>query len=109
MASWTPASCGKSSIWRQGEGMTVKLDGKVAVVTGASRGLGQRAALALARHGAQVALIARSAGQLGDTERQIAAAGGTALALPADVGDAAAVEGLQKRIEDSLGTVSILV
>lgn len=63
----------------------VGLSGKVALVTGASSGIGEAAALALAEAGAAVALSARRADRLGDLAARIEAAGGKALALPGDV------------------------
>ena len=58
--------------------MAALLTGKVAVVTGAGRGVGREIAGRLAAHGAQVALVARSTDQLQETERQIAESGGSA-------------------------------
>ena len=87
----------------------VDLTGKVAVVTGAGRGLGRAIALELAQHGAVVALAARSAGQLGETEQAIRAVGGTARAFVADVSDANSVNRLKRAAEDVLGTPVILV
>jgi NADP-dependent 3-hydroxy acid dehydrogenase YdfG len=63
------------------------LSGKTALVTGASSGIGRGAAIALAAAGAQVALVARRADRLLDLATQIEAAGGKALARPADVTD----------------------
>src|SRR3954468_16139248 len=65
----------------------MSLDGKVAAVTGASRGAGEAAALALAEQGAAVALGARSAAELRVLAERIEDDGGRALALPFDVGD----------------------
>ena len=59
--------------------------GKVAVVTGASRGLGKTIALALARCGASMALVARNADALHQVEREITANGNAAHALPIDL------------------------
>lgn len=67
-----------------------RLDGKRALVTGAGRGIGQGAALALAEAGAHVILAARSADQLDETRRAIEAAGGSAETLPLDIADIAA-------------------
>jgi 2-deoxy-D-gluconate 3-dehydrogenase len=62
-----------------------KLAGRVVVVTGAGRGLGRAAALAVARAGARVALLGRGAAALAEAAAQITAEGGEALALPTDV------------------------
>lgn len=89
--------------------MNVQLDGKVAVVTGASRGLGQQVALNLAAHGAHVALVARDEGQLRETERLIRQAGGLAQPAPADISNPAAVTHLKQFVEAQLGSPSILI
>ncbi len=68
-----------------------RLDGKVAAVTGASRGIGRGAAAALAAAGAEVVLMARSADGLAEACDEIASAGGKATALACDVTDRAAV------------------
>jgi NAD(P)-dependent dehydrogenase (short-subunit alcohol dehydrogenase family) len=86
-----------------------ELQGKVAVVTGAGRGLGRRVALGLAERGARVALVARDPVQLLDTARAIQDAGGTALALPADVSRVAAVDAIKARVEADLGPPQILI
>lgn len=65
--------------------MSKNLDGKTALVTGASSGIGRAAARALAQAGARVALVARRADRLKDVAAAIETAGGQALALPADV------------------------
>lgn len=89
--------------------MQAALENQVAVITGASRGLGKQIAHSLAAAGATVALIARSGQQLDELATEIEAAGGHALALPADVTDRAAVEATVAKIEAALGPVSILV
>ncbi len=89
--------------------MNLSLKGKVAVVTGAGRGLGRQAALHLAAHGAAVVVVARNADQLRQTEQTIQQAGGTAWAMPADVSQPEAVEKLKKEVEHRCGLVSILV
>jgi NAD(P)-dependent dehydrogenase (short-subunit alcohol dehydrogenase family) len=86
-----------------------ELAGKVALVTGAGRGIGRLAALRLARRGVRVALVSRSAGQLAETAADIAATGGVAIAVPADVGSAQSVAALQSEVEGRLGPPSILV
>lgn len=82
---------------------------RVAVVTGASRGLGRDIAVALAARGHPVVLVARSAARLASTRHDIEAAGGTALAVPADVSDPAAVDALRARTHETLGRPTILV
>ncbi|HKA94955.1 MAG TPA: glucose 1-dehydrogenase [Streptosporangiaceae bacterium] len=77
------------------------LENKVAIVTGASRGIGAVAARAFAAAGAAVLLAARSTSDLQDVAAGIMAGGGDALAVPTDVGDEAAAERLVQR---ALGT-----
>jgi NADP-dependent 3-hydroxy acid dehydrogenase YdfG len=76
------------------------LTGKTALVTGASSGIGRAAAVALAAAGAQVALVARRAERLKDLVAEIEAAGGKALARPADVTDE---EEAALAVEDTIG------
>jgi NAD(P)-dependent dehydrogenase (short-subunit alcohol dehydrogenase family) len=86
-----------------------ELTGRVALVTGGGRGLGQVFAQVLAQAGAAVAVAARSADQLQETVTLIEAQGGRAMALPLDVTDQAAVEHAVGRVERRLGPVDILV
>ena len=74
-----------------------RLDGKAALVTGASRGIGLAAACALAQAGAQVTLAARSEGELAAACEQITAAGGHARYVVLDVTDSAAVDATVER------------
>ena len=85
------------------------LHGKIAVVTGASRGIGRHIALALARRGAQVALAARNAEALQRVARQIEDGGGRALAVPTDLSDPSAVVRLRRQVVAELGAATILV
>jgi 3-oxoacyl-[acyl-carrier protein] reductase len=85
------------------------LDGKVAIVTGASRGIGEAAALALAAAGASVVLAARSTQQLEANVRRIVAAGGKAFALECDVSDYDACERLVRETAARFGPPDILV
>ena len=86
-----------------------ELAGRVALVTGAGRGIGRHAALRLAELGSPVALVARSADQLREVADTVAAAGGKALAIPADLGTPESVSRIKERTERELGAPSILV
>ncbi|MDX2297486.1 MULTISPECIES: SDR family oxidoreductase [Streptomyces] len=85
------------------------LRGRVAVVTGASSGIGEAAAVKLASLGARVAVLARRADRLKDLVARIAENGGTALALAADVTDAEAVRAAADRVETELGGADLLL
>ena len=85
------------------------LRGQVAIVTGAGRGLGRAMTLALARAGALVGAVARSEEQLAETVGSVREAGGKALAIVADVSDAASVQGMALEVERTLGPVDLLV
>jgi len=85
------------------------LKGRVALVTGASSGLGQQFARALADNGAAVALVARRADRLLDLQESIESAGGKAVAIEADVTDRAAMTRAFDAAEKAFGTVTILV
>jgi NAD(P)-dependent dehydrogenase (short-subunit alcohol dehydrogenase family) len=87
----------------------MSLQGKIALVTGASRGLGEGAARALARQGAAVMLLARDGDLAGKVAREIAASGGRAEALACDVSDYAAVARAVADTRRSLGGLDILV
>jgi len=86
-----------------------ELRGQVAIVTGAGRGLGRATALALARAGARVGVVARSRGQIAETALEISKTGGEALAVVADVSDAASVERMVRQVEGALGPTDLLV
>lgn len=85
------------------------LSGKIAVVTGASRGLGRRIAVRLAQHGATVALLARSEAGLEDTRQRLAAKGVRTLVVPVDLGKQESIRRVKGVIERDLGIPSILV
>ncbi len=85
------------------------VSGRVAIVTGASGGIGAGLATMLATEGASVALAARRGDQLENVARDIRAAGGTALAVVADLTDEASLRGLVATTQSELGSVDILV
>jgi 2-deoxy-D-gluconate 3-dehydrogenase len=85
------------------------LEGKVAIVTGAGRGIGQTMALALAQAGAAVVAAARTETEIRDTADAICKLGKTGLALPLNVCDSWAVDRLVARVVSELGSVDILV
>jgi NAD(P)-dependent dehydrogenase (short-subunit alcohol dehydrogenase family) len=85
------------------------LKDRVALVTGAGRGIGRAICLGLAEQGARVAVLARSAGQVRQTAEQITASKGEALALPADVSDPDQVGAALAAIDGRWGPVEVLV
>jgi 3-oxoacyl-[acyl-carrier protein] reductase len=85
------------------------LHGQVALVTGASSGLGVRFAQVLAENGAAVALVARRAERIAEVKGRIEAVGGKAIAVAADVRDRAAMTAAFDAAEQAFGTVTILV
>ncbi|RNC70351.1 MAG: 3-oxoacyl-[acyl-carrier-protein] reductase [Desulfuromonadales bacterium] len=87
----------------------MSLAGKVAIVTGASRGIGRAVALKLASEGADVVVTATTLDSAQQTAAEIEARGRRTLALAVDVADAAAVETLFARVTESFGKVDILV
>ncbi|HEV2055765.1 MAG TPA: SDR family NAD(P)-dependent oxidoreductase [Methylomirabilota bacterium] len=87
----------------------LRLDGRAAIVTGASRGLGRAMALALAGAGADVALASRSVAELEETARAIEKLGRRALVVPTDVTVYSQVEALVERTAQTLGRLDIVV
>jgi 3-oxoacyl-[acyl-carrier protein] reductase len=85
------------------------LTGRVALVTGASSGLGARFAEVLAANGASVALVARRKDRLDDLQKKLTVRGARAVAIEADVTDRAAMARAFDQAETALGTITILV
>ena len=90
-------------------GLTTDLSGQVAMVTGASQGLGKACALRLGECGATVLCVARSAEKLAETVAAIEAAGGKAVAHPCDVGSRESVAALFDQVEKTYGKLDIIV
>src|ERR1700735_1677452 len=85
------------------------LKDKIALVTGASQGIGRATALALAGAGAKVAVAARNTEKLATLVTEIAAAGGESLAVPMDVADAAQIKAGFQQVLAKFGKLDILV
>ncbi len=86
-----------------------RLDGKVCLVSGASRGLGRAMAVALGEAGAHLVVTARSQGGLEETARAIEACGRRVLAIPCDVRDSKSVEALVEKAMSEFGQIDVLV
>jgi short-subunit dehydrogenase len=89
--------------------MTKRFDGQLALVTGASRGIGAATAKALAAEGAHVILTARTAGALEQVEEAIHAAGGTATIAPLDLIETDSIARLAGAVAERWGTLDVLV
>ncbi|MEP2436706.1 MAG: SDR family NAD(P)-dependent oxidoreductase [Roseibium sp.] len=89
--------------------MTGILDGRIAVITGASRGIGAAVARAFAREGAHVVLVARTVGALEELDDEIQAAGGSASLVPMDLTDYPAIDRLGSALHERYGKIDILV
>jgi len=85
------------------------LDGRVALVTGASRGIGRAAALGLAAAGAHVVAVARTVGGLEELDDEIKAKGGGATLVPLDVTDYAGIDRLGAALHQRWGKLDILL
>ena len=94
---------------QQSIGLSADLSDRVAIVTGASQGLGKAIAVELARNGARVGCVARNAQKLEETVDQITQAGGEAIALACDVTDRESVDNLVDGVVDKWDKLDILV
>ena len=86
-----------------------KLDGKVVLVTGGSRGIGKGIAQGMAAEGASVAVSARPSAALTETERELRESGAAVLAVPADVSDEGQVAALFAAVMERFGRLDVLV
>ncbi|MEO7299349.1 MAG: SDR family oxidoreductase [Verrucomicrobiota bacterium] len=89
--------------------MSFSCKDKVALVTGAGRGLGRQTALNLGARGVKVVVVSRNEKELRDTEKSIQQAGGVGHAIPGDISRPESVDALKKEVEERFGPVSILV
>ena len=87
----------------------ISLDGRVAMVTGASQGIGRACAVALAKAGAQVALAARNATKLAEVAAEIEAAGGKAMPFEMDLASEESIKAVTKAVVAQYGKLEILV
>jgi NAD(P)-dependent dehydrogenase (short-subunit alcohol dehydrogenase family) len=87
----------------------MNLQGEVAFITGAGRGIGRHIALDMARDGALVGLVARNEQQLWEVAREIKAVGGSALVAPADVTSRSSLEAAIQQVTEAFGTITIAI
>jgi NAD(P)-dependent dehydrogenase (short-subunit alcohol dehydrogenase family) len=86
-----------------------ELEGKIALVTGASQGLGRALALAYAREGAKLIINARGEGSIRPVAEEVEALGAEVLAIPADVADSESVDRLVSQAAERFGGIDVLV
>lgn len=89
--------------------MDLGLEGKVAIVTGASKGIGRAVAIALCEEGCRVVLCARGRGDLKDAVREVGRAGGEAIGIAADATNPGDVDNLVNETVAKFGTINVLV
>ena len=87
----------------------MKLEGKIAIVTGAGKGIGREAALAIAAEGATVVCVARTQANLDETVQMIEEKGGKATSLSRDLTDAAQVQSMVDAVVEQFGRIDILI
>jgi NAD(P)-dependent dehydrogenase (short-subunit alcohol dehydrogenase family) len=87
----------------------MRLQGRIALITGASRGLGAATALAYAKEGAHCVLVARTVGGLEAVDDKIKAAGGTATLVPLDITDGPGVDRLGAALHERFGKLDVLL
>ncbi len=85
------------------------VEGKIAIVTGASRGIGKSLALGFAEAGARVALVARTVSELEATAEEIKAKGGTAFVVPTDVTERHQLEAMVQKVKKEFGRIDVLL
>jgi 2-deoxy-D-gluconate 3-dehydrogenase len=85
------------------------LENQIAIVTGASQGIGRTLAIALAQAGADVALVSRTRSDLETVAKEIEAAGRQALVIPADIQDVAQIRKLVDTVDTTFGKIDILI
>lgn len=88
---------------------SARLEGRIALVTGASRGIGRSIALGFAREGAHVIALARTQGALEELDDEIRSAGGTATLVPADLKDFEGLDNLGASIHERWGKLDVFV
>ena len=86
-----------------------RLDGRVALVTGAGRGIGEGIALGLAEAGADLALVSRTQSELERVAEAVRALGRRAVVVPCDVGDVATIPAAVQRVAEAFGHIDILI